>query len=84
MILNNDKLWQVQKEIKIMTLEETAKYLKKGKITLYKTAREGKIPTEVTMFIILKDFVCSSIGSISALSADITTLDAMVKWRGWL
>ena len=27
-----------------MILEETAKYLKKGKITLYKTAREGKIP----------------------------------------
>ena len=27
-----------------MTLEETVKYLKKGKITLYKTAREGKIP----------------------------------------
>jgi len=28
----------------IMTLEETAKYLKLGKSTLYKTAREGKIP----------------------------------------
>jgi len=27
-ILNNDKHWQVQKEIKIMTLEETARYLK--------------------------------------------------------
>ena len=45
-----------------MPFEETARYLKKGKITLYKTAREGKIPTEVTMFIILKDFVCSSRG----------------------
>jgi len=36
-ILNNDKHWQVQKEIKIMTLEETARYLKtcenKGRIT---------------------------------------------------
>ena len=29
---------------KIMTLEETAKYLKIGKSTLYKIAREGKIP----------------------------------------
>jgi len=29
----------------IMTLEETAKYLKIGKSTLYKMAREGKIPT---------------------------------------
>jgi len=29
---------------KIMTLEETAKYLKIGKSTLYKMAREGKIP----------------------------------------
>ena len=28
----------------IMTLEETAKYLKIGKSTLYKVAREGKIP----------------------------------------
>ena len=28
----------------IMTLEETAKYLKIGKFTLYKMAREGKIP----------------------------------------
>jgi len=28
----------------IMTLEETAKYLKIGKSTLYKMAREGKIP----------------------------------------
>jgi len=64
-----------------MTLEETAKYLKKGKITLYKTAREGKTPTEVTMFIKLKDFVCSSIGSISALSADITTLYAIGKFK---
>ena len=27
----------------IMTLEETAKYLKIGKSTLYKMAREGKI-----------------------------------------
>jgi excisionase family DNA binding protein len=27
-----------------MTLEETAKYLKIGKSTLYKMAREGKIP----------------------------------------
>jgi len=39
-VILNDKQWQVQKETKIMTLEETAKYLKKGKITLYKTARE--------------------------------------------
>ena len=29
----------------IMTLEETAKYLKIGKSTLYKMAREGKIPS---------------------------------------
>jgi len=29
----------------IMTLEKTAKYLKIGKSTLYKMAREGKIPT---------------------------------------
>ena len=29
----------------IMTLEETAKYLKIGKSTLYKMARGGKIPT---------------------------------------
>jgi len=28
----------------IMTLEEIAKYLKIGKSTLYKMAREGKIP----------------------------------------
>lgn len=28
----------------IMTLEETAKYLKIGKSTLYKMAKEGKIP----------------------------------------
>jgi len=28
----------------IMTLEETAKYLKIGKSTLYKMVREGKIP----------------------------------------
>ena len=28
----------------IMTLEETAKYLKIGKSTFYKMAREGKIP----------------------------------------
>jgi len=28
----------------IMTLEETAKYLKIGKSTLYKMAREGRIP----------------------------------------
>ncbi len=28
----------------IMTLEETAKYLKIGKSTLYKMAQEGKIP----------------------------------------
>jgi predicted DNA-binding transcriptional regulator AlpA len=28
----------------IMTLEETAKYLKLGKSTLYKMARESKIP----------------------------------------
>ena len=28
----------------IMTLEETAKYLKIGKSTLYKMAREGKTP----------------------------------------
>ena len=28
----------------IMTLKETAKYLKIGKSTLYKMAREGKIP----------------------------------------
>ncbi len=28
----------------IMTLEETAKYLKIGKSTLYKMAREGEIP----------------------------------------
>lgn len=28
----------------IMTLEETTKYLKIGKSTLYKMAREGKIP----------------------------------------
>ncbi|WP_205665645.1 helix-turn-helix domain-containing protein [Anoxybacter fermentans] len=28
----------------IMTLEETGKYLKIGKSTLYKMAREGKIP----------------------------------------
>ncbi len=28
----------------IMTLEETAKYLKIGNSTLYKMAREGKIP----------------------------------------
>jgi len=28
----------------IMTLEETAKYLKIGKSTLYKMTREGKIP----------------------------------------
>ncbi len=28
----------------IMTLEETAKHLKIGKSTLYKMAREGKIP----------------------------------------
>jgi len=28
----------------IMTLEDTAKYLKIGKSTLYKMAREGKIP----------------------------------------
>ena len=28
----------------IMTLEETAKYLKIGKSTLYKMARDGKIP----------------------------------------
>ena len=27
-----------------MTLEETARYLKIGKSTLYKMAREGKIP----------------------------------------
>ena len=29
----------------IMILEETAKYLKIGKSTLYKMARGGKIPT---------------------------------------
>ncbi len=28
----------------IMTLEESAKYLKIGKSTLYKMVREGKIP----------------------------------------
>ena len=28
----------------IMTLEETAKYLKIGKSTLYRMVREGKIP----------------------------------------
>ena len=28
----------------IMTIEETAKYLKIGKSSLYKMAREGKIP----------------------------------------
>ena len=31
----------------IMTLEETAKYLKIGKSTLYKMAREGKIPAVI-------------------------------------
>jgi len=49
-MLNNNKLWQkgvkTMKEgfSEIMTLEETARYLKIGKSTLYKMAREGKIP----------------------------------------
>jgi len=30
-MLNNDRFWQAQKELKIMTLEEIAKYLKKVK-----------------------------------------------------
>jgi len=34
----------VEEFSEIMTLEETAKYLKIGKSTLYKMAREGKIP----------------------------------------
>ena len=34
-----------QKYDEIMTLEEAAKYLKIGKSTLYKMARERKIPT---------------------------------------
>ncbi len=34
----------------IMTIEETAKYLKIGKSTLYKMAREGKIPAVKIMF----------------------------------
>ena len=47
--LNDDKLWQGQKESKpimeeIIPLEETAKYLKIGKSTLSEMAREGKIP----------------------------------------
>ena len=33
-----------EKFSEIMTLEETAQYLKLGKSTLYKMAREGKIP----------------------------------------
>ena len=48
-MLNDDKLWQAQKELKtmmegfseIMTLEEAAKYLKIGKSTLYKMARQN-------------------------------------------
>ena len=49
-MLNNNKLWQkgvkTMKEgfSEIMTLEETARYLKIGKSTLYKMARKGKIP----------------------------------------
>ncbi len=34
----------VKNFFEIMTLEETAKYLRIGKSTLYKMAREGKIP----------------------------------------
>jgi len=30
-VLNDDKLWQTQKEFKIMKLEEIAKYLKRVK-----------------------------------------------------
>ena len=33
-----------EKFSEIMTLEETAQYLKLGKSTLYKMTREGKIP----------------------------------------
>jgi len=32
-MLNDNKLWQVQKELKIMTLGETTKYLKRGEKT---------------------------------------------------
>ena len=38
----------------IMTLEEIAKYLKLGKSTLYKMAREGKIPAVKIRFIFCK------------------------------
>jgi excisionase family DNA binding protein len=34
----------VERFSEIMTLEETAKYLKIGKSTLYKMVRKGKIP----------------------------------------
>jgi len=69
----------------IMTLEETTKYLKIGKSTLYKMAREGKIPAvkieigekeihghKSSKTIKSKDFVCFSRRDVSALSANIT------------
>jgi len=34
----------MQNFFEIMTLEETAKYLRIGKSTLYKMAREGEVP----------------------------------------
>ena len=51
-MINNDELWQVQEKInpmkegvrEIMSVEETAKYLKMESSTLYKMARESKIP----------------------------------------
>jgi len=41
-VILNDKLWQVQKEIKIMILEETARYLKKEKLLFIKRQEKVK------------------------------------------
>jgi len=51
-MINNNEPWQVQEEInpmkegvrEIMSVEETGKYLKMESSTLYKMARESKIP----------------------------------------
>jgi len=42
----------------IMTLEETAKYLKIGKSTLYKMAREGKIPAVKSIINFRRNRLC--------------------------
>jgi len=42
LVILNDKHWQVKKAIKIMTLEETAKYLKKEKLLFIKRQEKEK------------------------------------------